>query len=138
MQIISAGDDGVKLWKNASFFQKDEANIIVNKQHINTTEKSKVSNNIVVGDCVKIISGLFQGYYVVVLGSSYGDENEIQHFTERKAISGAKYWVFKENDLNSREKCELKKVVSAQDNRDCYTFNDCQTVQKFALTVTHV
>ena len=59
MHIISARDDGVKLWKNVSFYQKDEPNI-VNKRHINTTEKSKVSNNIVVGDCVKIISGLFQ------------------------------------------------------------------------------
>ena len=74
MHFISARDDGVKLWKNASFYQKDEPNI-VNKRHINTTEKSKVSNNIVVGDCVKIISGLFQSYYAVVLGSSYGDEN---------------------------------------------------------------
>ena len=74
MHIISARDDGVKLWKNVSFYQKDEPNI-VNKRHIITTEKSKVSNNIVVGDCVKIISGLFQSYYAVVLGSSYGDEN---------------------------------------------------------------
>ena len=128
MHIISAGDDDVKLWKNASFFQKDEPNIIVNKQHINTTEKSEVSNNIVVGDCVQIISGLFQCYYAVVLGSSYGDENEIQHFMERRTISGAKYWVLKENDLNSREKCELKKVVAALDNRDHYTFSDYQTV----------
>ena len=74
MHFISARDDGVKLWKNVSFYQKDEPNI-VNKRHINTTEKSKVSNNIVVGDCAKIISGLFQSYYAVVLGSSYGDEN---------------------------------------------------------------
>ena len=137
MHIISARDDGVKLWKNVSFYQKDEPNI-VNKRHINTTEKSKVSNNIVVGDCVKIISGLFQSYYAVVLGSSYGDENQIQCFTEKETISGAKYWILKENYLNSREKCELKKVVAAIDNRDHYTFNDYQTVQKFALTVTHV
>ena len=34
MHIISPGDDVVKLWKNASFLQKDEPNIIVNKQHI--------------------------------------------------------------------------------------------------------
>ena len=66
----------------------------------------------------------------MVLGSSYGDENEIQHFTERKTISGAKYWVFKENDLNSREKCELKKVVSAQDiltncTEICIDSNSC-------------
>ena len=35
MHIISA--DGAKLWKNVPFFWKDEPNIIVNKQHINTT-----------------------------------------------------------------------------------------------------
>ena len=55
MHIISAGDDGVKLWKNVSFFQKT---------------------------------------------------HEIQYFTEKKTISGAKYWVLKENDLDSREKCK--------------------------------
>ena len=64
----------------------------------------------------------------MVLGSSYGDENEIQYFTEKKTISGAKYWFLEENDLNSREKCELKKVVAALDNRDHYTFSDYQTV----------
>ena len=72
------------------------------------------------------------------LGSSYGDENEIQYFTEKKTISGAKYWTLNENDLDLREKCELKKVVAALDNRDHYTFSDCQAVQKLALTVTHV
>ena len=110
------------------FFQKDESYIIVNKQHINTTEKSEVTNNIIVGDCVKIISGLFQGYFAMVLRSRYGDENEIQYFTEKKTISGAKYWVLKENDLDSRVKCELKKVVTALDNRNHYTFKDYQTV----------
>ena len=37
------------------------------------------------------------------------------------------YWVLKENDLDSREKCELKKVVAALDNRYHYTFSDYQT-----------
>ena len=58
----------------------------------------------------KIISGLFPGYCAVVHGSSYGDENEIQYFTAKKTISGAKYWVLKENDPDSREKCELRKL----------------------------
>ena len=80
------------------------------------------------GDYVKIISGLFQDYYAVVLGLSYGDENEIQYFTEKKTNSVAKYWVLKENDLDSREKCELKKVVTAIDKGDRYTFSDYQTV----------
>ena len=93
MHIISVRDDGVKFWKNVSFYQKDEPNI-VNKQHINTTEMSGVSNIIVVGDCVKIISGLIQGYYAVVFDSSYGDEN--------KTISGAKYWILKENYLKKK------------------------------------
>ena len=126
MYIISAGDDGVEFWNNATFFQKDEPNIILNKQHINTTEKSEVSNNIVVGDCLKNFSGLFQGYYAVV-GSNYGDENEISYFTVKKTISGAKYWVLKENNLNSREKCELKKVVAALGNIEHYTFSDYET-----------
>ena len=64
----------------------------------------------------------------MVLGSGYGDENEIQYFTEKKIISGAKYWILRENHLNSKEKYELKKVVAAIDNRDHYTFNDYQTV----------
>ena len=34
-----------------TFFKKDEPNIIVKKQHVNTTEKSKVSNDIIVCDC---------------------------------------------------------------------------------------
>ena len=34
-----------------SFFKKDEPNIIAKKQHINITEKSKVSNDIDVCDC---------------------------------------------------------------------------------------
>ena len=75
-----------------------------------------------------MISGLFQGYYAMVLGSSYGDENEIQYFTEKKTISGAKYWVLEENDLDSRAKCELKKVVGVLGNRDHYTFKGYQTV----------
>ena len=127
MHIILAGDDGVKFWKNVSFFQNDDPNI-VNKQHINATEKSEVSSNIAVGDFVKIFSGLLQGCYTVVLGWSYGDENEIQYFTEKKTISGANYWVLKENNLDSREKCERKKVVAALDDRDHYTFSDYQTV----------
>ena len=49
----------MKLWKNASFFQKDEPNIIVNNQHINATEKSKMSQNIAVSDFVKIILDFF-------------------------------------------------------------------------------
>ena len=34
------------------------------------------------------------------------------------------YWVLKENELDSREKCELKKVAAALDNRHHYTFSD--------------
>ena len=43
--------------------------------------------------------------------------------TEKKTISGVKYWVLKENYLYSREKC-----VAAIDNRYHYIFSDYQTV----------
>ena len=137
MCIILAVDDGMKLWKNVSFFQKDEPNIIVSISIQQKRVKCPIIY-IVVGDCAKIISGLFQSYYAMVLDSSYCDENEIQYFTEKETISGAKYWVLKENDLDSREKCELKKVVTALDNRDHYTFSDYQTVSKFAMTMSHI
>ena len=55
---------------------------------------------------------ILQGYYAVILGSSYGDENEIQYFNT-KITSGTKHRVLKENDLDSREKYELKKVIVA-------------------------
>ena len=42
-------------------------------------------------------------------------------------MTGAKYWVLKGNDLDSRAKCELKKVVAALDNWYLYTFSDYQT-----------
>ena len=58
----------------------------------------------------------------MVLGTSYGDENEIQYFTQKKFFSGEKYQVLKENDLDSRENCKLKKVVAALDDRDHCTF----------------
>ena len=87
-----------------------------------------MSNNIVVGDCVKnnfrvILRLLYYGPWF-----KYGDENEIPYFTEKKTISRAKYCVLKENNLDLREKCELKKVVAALDDRDRYTFSDYQTV----------
>ena len=55
---------------------------------------------------------ILQGYYAVILGSSYGDETEIQYFN-KKITSGTKRRVLKENDLDSGEKCELKKVIVA-------------------------
>ena len=46
----------------------------------------------------------------MILGSSYGDETEIQYFN-KKITSGTKHRVL--NDLDSGEKCELKKVIVA-------------------------
>ena len=76
------------------------------------------------------ISKFFDEGWLLCCGPwfSYGDENQSQYFTEKKTISGVKYWALKENYLDSREKCDLKKVVAAIHNRYHYIFSDYQTV----------
>ena len=57
------------------------------------------------GDYVVVIKGMFKGYYATVLGEGYGDEIEINYFEKKK-----KWWTLKENDIDCRERDELKKV----------------------------
>ena len=64
------------------------------------------------GDCVKIISGSFTGYYATVLGQSYGDEFKLQYF--KKCF---RKWILNPNDLDSRPGNEFKKVVAKVDKR---------------------
>ena len=58
----------------------------------------------------------------MVTDSSYGDEIEIQYFMEKETQGGKKYYVLKENDFDSRERNELRKVTAILDKRDHYTF----------------
>ena len=37
------------------------------------------------GECVRVVSGAFLGYYAMVVGESYGEELEIQYFKRRKS-----------------------------------------------------
>ena len=64
------------------------------------------------GDYVKVIAGSFKGLYAVVLGTSYGDEIEINYCEQFK-----KWWSVKDNDMDSREKHELCIVNPVFDNR---------------------
>ena len=58
----------------------------------------------------------------MVTGKSYGDEIEIQYFMEKETQGKKKYWVLKENDFDSRERNELRKVTAILEKRDYYTF----------------
>ena len=57
------------------------------------------------GDYVKVIKGSYLGYFALVNCDGYGGEIEINYFTGKN-----KWWVLKENDFDSRDRGDLKKV----------------------------
>ena len=77
-----------------------------------TSDSMTVKDNILLADCEEVISEPYKGFYVINIGSSYGCS-----ILERKqGLPYGIYWVLKENDFDSREKCDLKKVVPHIDN----------------------
>ena len=71
-----------------------------------------VKDNILLGDCEEVINEPYKGFYVINIGSSYSCS-----ILERKqGLPYGIYWVLKKNDFDSREKCDLKKVVPHIDN----------------------
>ena len=52
---------------------------------------------------------MFRGYYAVVQGDGYRDEIELQYFKENSGKHG-NYWVFVDNNFDSREPSDLIKV----------------------------
>ena len=81
-----------------------------------------VNENILLGDCVEVTNQLYKGFYATIIGCSYGDELELQCFERKQGLPYGIYWVLKENDFDSREKCDLKKVVPHIDHRDRYIY----------------
>ena len=86
-------------------------------ENMNKTKKEKVKKGkarnikLKIGDYVIVKKGRFIGYYVSVIGESYGDELEIQYFERYQG----KY-TLKKHVLDSREADGLKKVsVSSVD-----------------------
>ena len=77
-----------------------------------------ISESLKCGDYVKVVSGLFKGFYATVLGKSYGGEVEIQYFQEKYGK-----WVLKENDIDSRLPEELIKVTAEMDRRSYFIFS---------------
>jgi len=71
------------------------------------------------GDYVKMVWGLFKGYYVIVHSPSYGDDVKVQYL---KKCFGK--YVLKELDFDSRPLHEMKQVTAEIDNRGRCTFSD--------------
>ena len=79
----------------------------IGEEEADSRPEEKNDDDIKPGDCVKIVNGLFAGYYAIVLDSSYGDEWEINYFEKRYGD-----WVIKEGDIDSRPSKDLKKIES--------------------------
>ena len=72
------------------------------------------------GDFVKVVKGNFRGYYPVITEESYGDEIEINYFEKRQ-----RYYVLKENDMDSRTQTDLELVEGVLINtRGHYRFEN--------------
>ena len=54
-----------------------------------STSASEALGDIAIGDYVRVAQGMFLGDYATVMNVSYGDEMEIQYFSEKNG----KYWV---------------------------------------------
>ena len=75
------------------------------EEEADSRPEEKNDDDIKPGDCVKIVDGLFAGYYAIVLDFSDGDEWDI--FEKRYGD-----WVIKEGDIDSRPSKYLKKIES--------------------------
>ena len=67
-----------------------EVSSIVNSD--SNSDPASVEESITQGDYVKVIAGMFRGYYAVVQGDGYRDEIELQYFKEKNGKHG-NYWV---------------------------------------------
>ena len=67
---------------------------------------------------MEVTNEVYKGFHAhaIVTGSSYEDELELQYFERKQGLSYGVYWVLKENDFDSRDKCDLKKVVPRIDH----------------------
>jgi len=78
------------------------------------TEKQAITP----GMYVKIIKEPFKSFYATVVGSSYGDELEINYF--EKKLGG---WILKEKDFDSQEEGDLMVVTADINKRGHFSFS---------------
>ena len=86
-----------------------------------------VAHKVDIGSYVQVVNGAFEGYYASVVAKSYGDEWELNYFMEKSSYQG-KYWVLKQNDLDSREASDLAVVRGFPDAKVRFTFEDIQWI----------
>ena len=70
------------------------------------------------GFYVKIVNGLFSGFYVTVTKKLYGDEWEIDYFQEQHGK-----WTLKGGDLDSQNADNMILVTAYPDKRGYFTFD---------------
>ena len=52
------------------------------------SDPDSVEGSITQGDYIKVIAGMFRGYYAVVQGDGYRDEIKLQYFKENSGKHG--------------------------------------------------
>ena len=63
-----------------------------------------VNENILPGDCVEVTNESYKEFSAIVIGSSFGDELELQYFERKQGLPYEIYWFLKENDFDSRDR----------------------------------
>ena len=71
---------------------------------------------------MKIVKGLFSGFYATVANNSYGDEWEIKYFQKQNGK-----WTLKDGDLNSPDAEDMILVTAYPDKWGYFTFGKWQT-----------
>ena len=91
----------------------------VNQESQRVSDEDETEAAIRIGYYVKIIHGMYKGFYATVVDASIGGEWEVNYFEEKFGK-----WILKKNDLDSREENDLMVVKGNPDNRGQFAFQD--------------
>ena len=110
------------------YSESDEDNILEENIGMGT-------NNFKIGNHVLIVNKPFKGYYAVITAQSYGDKWEINYYEKRQNC-----YILKENDFDSREKKDVKKVYAEIDNllRVNFKISYCIKAYVFSFILTYI
>ena len=86
-----------------------------------STSVSEALGDIAIGDYARVVQGMFVDDYATVKNESYGDR--WRYFSEKTDRSHGKYWVLKDNYVDSRPISDLTKVEPRMNWEGHFVFN---------------
>ena len=106
--LDSESEDEDLLFASSSHVDNDEDKVNQESQRVSDEDETEAA--IRIGCYVKIIHGMYKGFYATVVDASIEEK-----FGK---------WILKKNDLDSREENDLMVVKGKPDNRGRFTFQD--------------